>query len=292
MASHPAQGNKRDFGEVASANKASEETASPNTVVVDSTLPDRCGKRLKSTQFTISVGPDHEIFLVHQAVLDASPVLSRLCSECTDNRLNLPDDDPSQFGLLLEFLYSKDFNFLSDNSSNSKDDTKGTITPALHELCQIYRIGEKYQLPKIQKCVVGKFDKTTDLERDPISFLRVAKELYGTLAESDSIYAPFFVKITENLFQKPTTSASISQYIKKASRFGGKFAEDIVTAQHNACLATQTVSQNRAIQGRGFQNALNELKESHAKIKHSLSQIKQNHDYNHDECERCLMTDI
>ncbi|KAL9043392.1 MAG: hypothetical protein Q9214_003421 [Letrouitia sp. 1 TL-2023] len=293
MASHPAQGTKRDFEEMTLANKANEEETSLETVVADKALSDRCGKRLKSTVFTIFVGPDKENFIVHQSALNASPVLSRLCSESSiTNRLDLPDDDPSQFGLLLEFLYSKDFDSLNDDSSDSRDNAQGTRSAALEELCQIYRIGEKYQLPNLQKCAVDKLDKMTDTKRDPMSFLQAAKELYKTLADSDSIFTPFFLKKAEKLLRQAEIPASVRQLIQEALAFGGEFANDIFKAQRNAFLESQRANQEKAKELKSFQTANKSWQDLHTETQNRLEQIKDNHDYNHDDCDYCTKTDI
>lgn len=154
----------------------------------------------------------------------------------------------------------------------------------------MYRLGEKYQLPTLQECVIDKFKKVTDLEREPLSFLRAAKELYGTLADSDSIYAPFFLEKTEELLQQPENPASVPQFIREASSAGGKFAADVFTAQRNAFLTSQKMNQENARQLESFRTANKRWEKGHAEIKDSLEQIKANHYELHEDCEDCTRT--
>ncbi|KAI4091726.1 MAG: hypothetical protein L6R37_007693 [Teloschistes peruensis] len=209
------QGTKRTIEETASEDHAKDHTTSQQ----------RCGKRLKSTQFTLFVGPSKDTYIIHEHVLGASPVLSRMCSQVRKNnaapQIELPDDHPDDFGSLLDFLYGSDFDSLSD-AVDFKAATVESQSEAMDELRRIYMLGEKYQLPTLKDCVVGKFGSATDINKSLLSFPDVAKTMYNQILDSDSIYSDFFVETAQAILGKLSLSLEVHKWInEQAPQAGG-----------------------------------------------------------------------
>ncbi|KAI4194282.1 MAG: hypothetical protein LQ350_007864 [Teloschistes chrysophthalmus] len=120
------QGTRRTIEEMTAEDNSKDDTTSQQ----------RCGKRLKSTQFTLFVGPSKDTYLIHEHVLGASPVLSGMCSEVKKNNaapdIELPNEDPDDFGSLLDILYGSDFDSLSD-AENFKAATVENQSEAMDE---------------------------------------------------------------------------------------------------------------------------------------------------------------
>ena len=68
--------------------------------------------RFSSSVFSISVGPHNEPFFAHESVLSQSPVLGRMCigdfKESKQKHIDLPEDNATTFGKVLDYLYSGD----------------------------------------------------------------------------------------------------------------------------------------------------------------------------------------
>ncbi|KAI9743416.1 MAG: hypothetical protein M1835_002924 [Candelina submexicana] len=77
------------------------------------TVPDAFGGRFVPGMFTLSVGPNEQLFEVHKTVLCQSPVFAAMCSskfkEAHDKHVKLPEDDPEDVGKLVQYLYAQDF---------------------------------------------------------------------------------------------------------------------------------------------------------------------------------------
>jgi hypothetical protein len=109
------------------------------------------GSRLKSTVFTINVGEDNAPFLVHEDIISQSPVLRALCQsnfkEGIEKHINMPDDDPKIFAMVLEYLYTK----------NDWID-KGDSVTKLRTYAKIFVMADKYQLEALKKSVISRID--------------------------------------------------------------------------------------------------------------------------------------
>ncbi|KAL8702921.1 MAG: hypothetical protein Q9201_003901 [Fulgogasparrea decipioides] len=233
MAENIKQGIKREFDVMAAETQHSANTKNKD----DHSGHHRYGKRLKSVQFTIFVGPSKESFSVHESVLSTSPVLARMCSDSLKNggnpELNLPDDNPDEIGLLLEFLYGHENESLSDDADFVRASVENR-NKASDELCRIHLVGEKYELVELKECVAEKFKNVTDLVKHPLQFLDVAKRMYSQIADSDTTYPEFFIKTAQDIVAKPTLGTEIKDWINREAVQDGRLATDIFHAQREA----------------------------------------------------------
>lgn len=214
-----------------------EEVANTDTKLTkgknDSSFPERCGKRLKSTQITITAGPEKEAFSIHQNVANQSPVLAEWCSKALGLEVNLPDENPHNIGHLLEYLYASNFTALSDDEKfvRAKGERK-----ASDELCEIYALAEKYQLPGLQNCLVDKFGVLAQIQSGP-EFFETAKKMYGQILQSDTIYRGYFIGAIENDLEDFRMEDEVYKWIEEHADQDGRLSKDLFTAQRNVFVA-------------------------------------------------------
>ncbi|KAL8996732.1 MAG: hypothetical protein Q9169_003847 [Polycauliona sp. 2 TL-2023] len=197
------------------------------------TFPERCGKRLKSTQITITAGPEKEAFSIHQNVADKSPVLAELCAKASNgHQIDLPDEDAHNIGHLLEYLYTGNFSALSDEQPaepTSEDRTHQTASS--DELCQMYALAEKYQLPGLQRSVVAKFEALQDPNYSPVAFLDSAKKMYGQIDQADRIYREFFIMSVKKALESTAINKAVEDWIDQDAVRDTRLAKDVFAAQ-------------------------------------------------------------
>ncbi|KAL9583571.1 MAG: hypothetical protein Q9212_002620 [Teloschistes hypoglaucus] len=270
------QGTKRTIEEMASEDHAKDDT----------TGQQRCGKRLKSTQFTLFVGPSKENYLIHEHILGTSPVLSRMCSDAKKNNtaphIELLDEDPDDFGSLLDFLYGSDFDSLGD-AENFKAATAENQSEAMDELRRIYMLGEKYQLPTLKDCVVGKFRSAADIKMYPLSFLNVAKTMYSHILDSDSIYSDFLVETAQTMLGELSLSSDVRKWINEQAPQAGRMARDLFVAQRKV-YETQRKQQERVIAqwSMKFETVDGKLTKAYKRMQNMIDHHEEEHDY---DCE-------
>ncbi|KAI4116603.1 MAG: hypothetical protein LQ345_003009 [Seirophora villosa] len=118
------------------------------------------GIRLTSPIFILTAGPDHEQYAVHKDILEASPVLGRMCDgqfhEAHHRQIPLPDDDPTA----VEY--------------SSSISIRATSGPK--------EILRQYDLEGMKDVVTRKMRKYTELENPP-EWLSVAEIIYAATPE-------------------------------------------------------------------------------------------------------------
>ncbi|KAL8667928.1 MAG: hypothetical protein Q9202_000393 [Teloschistes flavicans] len=262
------------------------ETIKQEKMAPEDPAQSRCGKRLKSTQFTLFVGPSKVTYVIHEDVLHASPVLAYMCSEMTKANacphLYLPDDDPDDIGCLFEFLYGSDFDSLSD-AKDFKAASVDVQSKATDELCRIYMLAEKYQLGTLKECVVGKFDTTANIDKSPLSFLDLAKKMYDLILESDSTYSDFFVKTAQVMLGAPTLHSNVHEWIDEQAGQAGRLAKDLFVAQRKV-YETHTAQHQKdiAVWSYKFKHSENNLSHAHKRINNLVAHHGDEHG---DECD-------
>ncbi|KAL8672153.1 MAG: hypothetical protein Q9168_003376 [Polycauliona sp. 1 TL-2023] len=274
MTSTEQRDTKRDSAQM-------EEVSDTPTEVKDKKdlFPERCGKRLKSTPITIIAGPDKEAFHLHQNVAAQSPVLAELCLKASDSlQVDLPEESAHNIGHLLEYLYSKDFSALSDDNEFVRTN-KDQARQGSDELCQIYALAEKYQLPGLQKCVVGKLEAIKDDSYPPIAFLDTAQKMYRQISESDKIYREFFVKTIKPLLQHRMDDKAVQKWIDEQVFQDAKLGKDVFTAQRELFL-------QRERELRETENRLGCANQEIDEDNENLARLRNHHEKQHrDYCE-------
>ncbi|KAI4103742.1 MAG: hypothetical protein L6R37_003670 [Teloschistes peruensis] len=209
-----------------------------------------------------------------------------MCSEVRKNNaaphIELPDEDPDDFGSLLDFLYGSDFDSLSDDE-NFNAATVENQSEAMDELRRIYMLGEKYQLPTLKDCVVGKFDSAIDINKSPLSFLDVAKTMYNHILDSDSIHSDFFVETTQAILGKLSLSSEVHKWINEQAPQAGRLARDLFVAQRNV-YETQKKQQGQEIMqwSTKFNTVDAKLTKAYDRMQKMIDHHWEEHDYNCD----------
>ncbi|KAI9872158.1 MAG: hypothetical protein M1830_002009 [Pleopsidium flavum] len=183
----------------------------------------------KSSIFSVNVGPHKDVFFVHEAILSASPVLEKMCTErinaySSSACIELLDVDPELFALLLDFLYTGDFTPTRGWTLELEDQSS-------IEYCKevrLYCLALKYQLHQLQALAIEKMQK-----EGPIPFqnlLRIAEEAYKKLEEGEgaSFRELFKNKATRAL--KENRDAAWQSWIAAAVIRGGQLAADLFTS--------------------------------------------------------------
>ena len=226
---------------------------------------------------------------MHESVLKSSTVLAGLYSENDGSScINLPDDNPEDVGLMLEFLYRDDFPSLGDEEKfiAASEENRNL---ASDELCRIYGLADKYDLPKLKDCIVGKFGNMAKLKKFPLSFLDSAKKMYDCITDSDNPYPTFFLARTEKLFRKYGSNGKVRKWTEDAMLKGGRLARDIFLAQRKF-YETQAAQQSRDIAQwkASWERSQSEVKEG----KKTIAKLERHHDERHDSDEYCGYYDL
>ncbi|KAI4087643.1 MAG: hypothetical protein LQ344_006641 [Seirophora lacunosa] len=225
------------------------------------------GIRLTSPIFILTAGPDHEQYAVHKDILEASPVLGRMCDgqfhEAHHRQITLPDDDPTAVGILVEYLYTRDFWAQEDPEAGASKHDSAT------KLAQVYILADTYDLERMKDLVTRKMRKYTELEK-PAEWLSVAEIIYAATPESDRRY-PRFLRALVAVFMRAEQihgRNGFSSTLMNAVEKGGRLAIDV-------CLGSRMYWRDRV---RGRNAELLEAQES-------LQSERRNHDSNHEYCE-------
>jgi len=144
----------------------------------------------ESSVFSIIVGPLKDMLSVHQAILSASPILKVKCTHMVNVYsspcLELLHVNPESFALLLDFLYTGDFNSSPGWSSRDILDmrTLGLEDESSVRYCKegrLYCLALDYQLHQLQDLVVQNMQINDPIPFD--DFLKIAEEIYERLEE-------------------------------------------------------------------------------------------------------------
>ncbi|KAI9721515.1 MAG: hypothetical protein M1812_002277 [Candelaria pacifica] len=182
---------------------------------------DRSGSRFVSVIFTIHVGPECTVMTAHESVLSQSPVLRCMCTgsfiENHTKILNLSDDDPEIFALLLEYLYSGTYDPKrsgdSPNNDKSSTDEKNTEPikgkkpernddknteynddkkpSRIDEATDLYLMADKYALPRLQRVIIYKLSQNK-IPHNSKSFFLQAQRIITHLPTTSGIFFDYF----------------------------------------------------------------------------------------------------
>ncbi|KAI9871725.1 MAG: hypothetical protein M1830_002526 [Pleopsidium flavum] len=194
----------------------SSTSASAESSIVDTTPEAEEGltsSLYKSSIFSVNVGPHKDVFFVHEAILSASPVLEKMCTEriktYSSACIELLDVDPELFALLLDFLYTGDFT-----------PTRGWLDQALIDK----RTLELEDESSIEYCKE---------KNGPIPFqnlLKIAEEAYKKLEEGEGASFRELFKIKATRALKENRDAAWQSWIAAAVIRGGQLAADLFTS--------------------------------------------------------------
>ncbi|KAL9118181.1 MAG: hypothetical protein Q9187_005276 [Circinaria calcarea] len=191
-------------------------------------LPSMGLSRFMSDTFNIIVGDTKPGFIVHASVLIQSPVLLAMCEgqfqEAVTHNIALDDDNPADFSLMLEYLYTGDFPF--EGSENLELE---------HQLADIYILADKYQLPLLKDLVIAKLSSSTSFyvgsKANRTAFFAIAYKIYNgtTDSETNRVFYNFFAKFAVPVLQK--LKRDEVQAVQDLLIDGGRFAGDMFAVQ-------------------------------------------------------------
>lgn len=174
------------------------------------------------------------MFSVHQAILSASPILKEKCTHSVNvyssTCLELLHVDPESFALLLDFLYTGDFNPTPGWSSKDILDMRtleleDESSVRYCKEARLYCLALDYQLYQLQDLVVQKMQIDDPILFD--DFLKIAEETYEKLEEGQG--APFREQFKSQATRefKYNKDAVWQKWIATAVMRGGRLAGDL-----------------------------------------------------------------
>ncbi|KAL8711747.1 MAG: hypothetical protein Q9220_003918 [cf. Caloplaca sp. 1 TL-2023] len=204
--------------------------------VMDAAQPNAAGSSFGfESIFTIAVGPQHQVFLVHEFCLRKSPVFACMCNgnfiETSQRHITFPEDDPARFATMVDFLYtgqiwSNGF-FIGVETSETKALTDLDI---LTELAHLYIMADKYALDAMKRQIVVSMTKHTR-SCLPTQWLAVAETIYSSLPK-DHGYYPMYLKLLlyeylDSVHGTGSYGFELSSLLKTYIEKGGQLALEI-----------------------------------------------------------------
>ena len=135
-------------------------------------------------EITVGTGGDQTVLTAHQAFLVKAPYFAEACArfapDAKSRRIDLPDDDLSAVGSVLEYLYNGEYfpKRVSPSSKDSQLETNPTIPVpdnagiALLKHARIYTLAEKLRLPALKSLAHSKIHRTNSVARGEIAYAR------------------------------------------------------------------------------------------------------------------------
>ena len=156
-----------------------------------------------SPVFEVFVGKNKQQFAAHQAILAQSPALRKACEDQAKKRgrartsLLLPNENPGNFGALLQYLYTG--NVHNNAPVNSTDTEAEELAKSAKRLAKLYCLGAAYELGELQTYITNKLHESKLWERLPgMEFFELAEKLFPDdpeEADNDS-FAKFFADVS------------------------------------------------------------------------------------------------
>ncbi|TKA28385.1 hypothetical protein B0A50_03852 [Salinomyces thailandicus] len=106
--------SKRSFRDDAKQRMREALANTGNTLDTSPSIGSNASPKLNSAITTVSVGKDQRLFAAHEDVLARAPWFAKECRELFfaspgQRRINLPDEEPEVFSIVLEYLYKGDY---------------------------------------------------------------------------------------------------------------------------------------------------------------------------------------
>ncbi|KAL8777558.1 MAG: hypothetical protein Q9203_003579 [Teloschistes exilis] len=144
--------------------------------------------------------------------------------ERQSSRIDLPEDNPETFELILKYLYAVNFSAYESVSTVSDNDT------AVDSRADIYLVAQEFQLQDLKTLIVEKLEIFTSVKEPPIAFLSLAKRMYANTPESDQPYRQFFIENAACMEKVENPNAAAHAAVDKAFSDGGMQAIDMAAA--------------------------------------------------------------
>ncbi|KAL8942332.1 MAG: hypothetical protein Q9216_001714 [Gyalolechia sp. 2 TL-2023] len=182
------------------------------------------GDYLTSPIFIICTagGPDNKQYAVHQDVLKQSTVLARMCDggfkETQERHIVLPEDDPINIGILVQYLYTHDF-WIHGNPQTGESKQDSAM-----RLASLYVLGDKYDLEDMKAIITKKIAKYTAIAAHA-DWLEVAEVIYVATPDADTIYPRFLRSLVVAFMdcepaQRKSRMGTLQDGVEKRGRLG------------------------------------------------------------------------
>jgi hypothetical protein len=256
-------------------------------------------RRFHGEFFTFSVGPDEVKMSAHENVISQSPVLKACCKpnfkEGLTKHIELPEDNPETFHLLLEYLYT-----------GVLQKPGPTIEDNMDEWAGLYILADKYKLDVLKTEILTSLD-VKPLLTGPIIYLKWIHEIYANVPDSEMQIASFFSSISLRIL--PFAHSDMTE-VDKLTESGGRFAVALSRHQNSECIGHRTGEQEKekelkALKDKGkkdleavrvsAEQEMQRLKVSAEKemqkLKDKIEKFKKDHSSYHHGYTRCTCTD-
>ena len=193
-------------------------------------------KRFSGNIFTIIVGGGGRRFKAHDTILSESPVFKAMCAgpfrESEIRLIELPDDDPLSFAILLETFYR-----CCGSQEAFKQLCHDIVPDDEHRparLADVYIMADKYQVPQVQPFIVDLLKDLDLLTNNPLTFFTIAQTIYRNVP---SVQGPFpvYFRETARAVTVDLDGATIDK-VYELIHGGGSLAMDLYSAKVFACL--------------------------------------------------------
>ncbi|KAL8965969.1 MAG: hypothetical protein Q9183_003593, partial [Haloplaca sp. 2 TL-2023] len=180
--------------------------------------------------FVLVVGTQKKRFRAHSAYLGQSPVFDAMCrhsfTESKTHQIDLPEDDPHVFSLILKYLYAGNFagydGLLDDDSLDIDRDTRAL------QLADVFLLAEKYQLSDLKELLVSKLATFADVHENIPAFLETARKVYSGIPETETVYRHFFQMAVTGMLPVCKMDGPAREAFNKTVSDGGILATDLV----------------------------------------------------------------
>lgn len=156
--------------------------------------------------------------------------------ESSTKRIELKEDDPEVFSIVLTYLYRGDYEPLFPLGSvpvckiRSPENLKSRRDKHAMESALVYIMADKYQIEELKIAAVQKLKNLQPLSFQ--AFLALSLQVYRSLPESDLHFRGFFAKVAPCQLTGAAEDI-IRPYIKE----GGLLAEDMLFALRTSIIA-------------------------------------------------------
>lgn len=175
--------------------------------------------------WTVTFGPVGKTYLVHEGILKQSPVLGAMCKdgflEATKKRIDLPEEEASDFHHMISYLYRGDIHPLR----GSKQHTEKSIDERAEELTSIYLLADKYLSDGLKERVVEELGKLADWKTQRREFVDIAKKFYQCISPTDHMFRQFFQMTMNSLMTH--MDVKDKEYLTEVVGEGGLLAKDM-----------------------------------------------------------------
>lgn len=168
-------------------------------------------------------------------------------AEAKTRIIKLPDDEPSIFGRVLEYLYCADYSpwtevslMIDGRTWKPRLSAVGGIVPDRDSelLASIYIMADKYQLEQLQELTISKIKLLPHLSDD--AYFSMVQKVYDAIPSSDVFFREYFTESADPRLGR-LQAPELKKLLEKIEA-GGPLARDCFEAQHKAFARYKAVS--------------------------------------------------